>query len=247
MAANSSLPDDRCDPGSGPASSESELKLDLVANRDPSAPNFRKLRLQSPRLCDCSMVGGDLRPASALIEVDRWGVVVRRDQPHPSTGGSDCHRFDRFQESSSDTSPLFDSDEDDDLTLVAAKIIEKHTDWRSASDSHETREFVGLVQYTSRDDPRRSKMLGEQSADPRLVFRSHAANIHQHSVKSSPIRPFALPVAAVPQESRAALSPGFGSTGTLHLHATHAGECFQTCEEALQHLLVLETHIEVQS
>jgi hypothetical protein len=52
-----------------------------------------------------------------------------------------------------------------------------------------------LVQYTPRDDTWRSKVLGEQMVDPRLVFRNYAANIHKHAVKSRPIQSFVLPVA----------------------------------------------------
>ena len=55
----------------------------------------------------------------------------------------------------------------------------KHANWRSVSDGHKTRERVGLVQYTSRDDLWRRKMLREQIVDPRLVFRSRAANFHK--------------------------------------------------------------------
>jgi hypothetical protein len=46
-------------------------------------------------------------------------------------------------------------------------------------------------------------MLGEQMADPRLVFRSHAANIHQHKESVTPcsnqqIAPALIPASTMP-------------------------------------------------
>jgi hypothetical protein len=164
---------------------EPELELNLVANWDAIAPNLWKLRLQSPRLCDCPVVGGSFSPASALIEVDRGGIVVRRDQPHPPTGSCPCHRFGRFQESRRSTSALCDSEENDYLTLVIAEIIEQNANGQSILEGNDTRELVGVVQDTPRDDPRRSKMRREQIADPHLVFWSDPANVHRRSLSGT--------------------------------------------------------------
>ena len=162
----------------GAATPEKELEFELVTNGNTVVTEVRNLRFEMARLRDRACVSSPERPAATAVEVDRWLVVVRGDEPEASASSVARKVFHGIEECGRSSRAPHKRDEHDHFALGLSNVVQEQPAGGGVSDSDQTGKRLAIVQDAARDNARRGEVLGDDFAYPRSVSESNGVNLH---------------------------------------------------------------------
>jgi hypothetical protein len=146
-----------------------QFQLNFVVDGHTTVPNPRNRRLQTPCHVDRAVVDGRDPEPTPLVKRDRGDIIVRGDEPEPTTVRCACSMVYRLEQGCPNPLTLYERIERHDLALVASHVKRQQPQGHALTDSQETWQLVGMVHVPTRDDDCGTPVCLEHVADPVTV------------------------------------------------------------------------------